>query len=411
MNAETFRQALSALRANLLRSVLTLTIIAFGIMAVVGILTAIDAAIYSLNSEFSALGANSIEVRRPRIDRQARRSGTVTKRADPISFEQAADFKEAFSRRATVTVSMNAAGSAVVKYGDLETSPTAGVTGVDAEYFAVKGYDLAAGRTLSPREARNGANVAVVGYEIVEKLFRGRPERALGRTVTVGALRLNVVGVLEEEGQSSSGGSGKVVLVPLATARNVYASAKTSYSIVAALAAVADLEAGRNDAIGAMRMARGLGPRDGNDFELVTSDSLVEDIEENTAKLQAGAIAIGAMTLLGAAIGLMNIMLVSVSERTREIGIVKALGASRSVILSQFLTEAVLITQIGGVIGIAFGIVMGNIVTLIAGGEFLVPWNWIVISFVVCLFTGLLSGLYPAVKAARLDPIESLRYE
>ena len=411
MNAETFRQALSALRANLLRSILTLTIIAFGIMAVVGILTAIDAAIFSLNSEFSALGANSIEIRQDRGDRQSRRSGSVRKRADPIAYEEAMDFKEAFSGRATVSVSMGAAGNAVVKYGEQETPPTATVMGVDAEYFAVKSYDLAAGRTLSPREARAGANVAVVGFDIVKSLFRGRPERAIGKTVTVGALRLNIVGVLEEEGQSSGGGSAKSVLVPLATARNVYASAKTSYSIVAALAAVADLEAGRNDAIGAMRMARRLGPRDGNDFELVTSDSLVEDIEENTAKLQAGAIAIGAMTLLGAAIGLMNIMLVSVSERTREIGIVKALGASRSVILSQFLTEAVLITQIGGVIGIFLGILMGNVVTLLAGGEFLIPWNWIAISFVVCLFTGLLSGLYPAVKAARLDPIESLRYE
>lgn len=411
MNAETFRQALSALRANLLRSILTLTIIAFGIMAVVGILTAIDAAIYSINSEFSALGANSIEIRRARVDRQARRSGAVVKRADPIAYEEAMDFKEAFGRRAVVSVSMRAAGNAVVKYGDLETTPTSSVQGVDAEYFRVKSYDLVAGRTITPREARTGASIAVVGYDIVERLFRGRPERALGRQVTVGPLRLNIVGVLEEEGQSSGGGSAKVVLVPLATARNVYASAKTDYGIVAALPAVADLESGRNDAIGAMRAARGLGPRDANDFDLVTSDSLVEDIRENTAKLQAGAIAIGAMTLLGAAIGLMNIMLVSVSERTREIGIVKALGASRSVILSQFLTEAVLITQLGGVFGILIGIAMGNIVTLLAGGEFLVPWNWIAISFVVCFFTGLLSGLYPAVKAARLDPIESLRYE
>ena len=411
MNAETFRQALSALRANLLRSVLTLTIIAFGIMAVVGILTAIDAAIYSLNSEFSALGANSIEIRREGGDRQSRRGGAVRKRADPISYREAMDFKEQFAERATVSVSLDAAGNTVVKYGDLETTPTVPVVGADAEYFRVKSYDLAAGRTITPREARNGANVAVVGYDIVERLFRGKPERALGKVVTVGALRLSIVGVLEEEGQSSGGGSAKVVLAPLATARNVYASAQTSYKIVASLPAVADLDAGRNDAIGAMRLARGLGPRDDNDFRLVTSDSLVEDIRENTAKLQAGAIAIGAMTLLGAAIGLMNIMLVSVSERTREIGIVKALGASRSVILSQFLTEAVLITQIGGVVGISLGMVMGNVVTFLAGGEFLIPWNWIGISFVVCLFTGLLSGLYPAVKAARLDPIESLRYE
>ncbi len=160
-----------------------------------------------------------------------------------------------------------------------------------------------------------------------------------------------------------------------------------------------------------MRIARRLGPRDANDFDIITSDSLVEEIEENTQKLQAGAIAIGIMTLFGAAIGLMNIMLVSVTERTREIGIVKALGASRSTILAQFLTEAVVITQVGGVVGIVIGMLVGNVVTLFAGGTFLVPWNWIMMSFIVCLITGLLSGLYPAVKAARLDPIESLRYE
>ena len=410
MNAETLRQALAALRANWLRSLLTLTIIAFGITAVVGILTAIDAAIFSVNDNFSSLGANSIEIRREGRDGQSRRGGAVRKRADPIAYDEAVTFKELFGGRATVSVSVDAASNVVVKHGDRETTPTIPIVGADAEYFQVKRFDVAAGRTLSVQEARRGGSVAVVGHEIVERLFGGRPERAIGREVRAGPLRLTVVGVLEEEGQSQNS-NDRLVLVPLATARNAFASTQTSYRVIAALPAVADLESGKNAAIGAMRIARGLGPRDDNDFRLVTSDSLVEDLNDVTANLQLGAIVIGSMTLLGAAIGLMNIMLVSVTERTREIGIVKALGASRANILAQFLTEAVLIAQLGGVVGILLGIAMGNVVTLLAGGEFLVPWNWIGLSFVVCLFTGLLSGLYPALRAAGLDPIESLRYE
>lgn len=410
MNAETFRQALAALRANWLRSLLTLTIIAFGIMAVVGILTAIDAAIFSVSDNLSSLGANSIEIRREGRDGQSRRGGAVRKRADPISYDEAAAFKELFGGRATVSVSLNAASNLVAKYGDLETTPTLPVVGADAEYFRVKRLEVAAGRALSVQEARRGGQVAVVGHEIVERLFGGRGERALGKVITVGPLRLSVVGVLGEEGQSQNS-NDKLVLVPLATARRAFGSGQTSYGVVAALPAVADLAAGKSAAIGAMRIARSLGPREGNDFRIVTSDSLVEDLNDITGNLQLGAIVIGGMTLLGAAIGLMNIMLVSVTERTREIGIAKALGASRAVILSQFLTEAVVIAQVGGVFGIVFGIGMGNVVTLLAGGEFLVPWNWIVLSFVVCSLTGLLSGLYPALKAARLDPIESLRYE
>ncbi len=410
MNAETLRQSLSALRANWLRSLLTLMIIAFGIMAVVGILTAIDAAIYSINDNFSSLGANSIEIRPTRGERGSRRGGSVAKRADPISYDQAETFKDLFGERAVVTISMQATGNAAIKYEDKETTPTVPVVGVDEDYFRVKSYDLAVGRTFSAQEARRGGNIAVVGQEIVKRLFNGRAERAIGKVITAGPLRLQVVGVLDEEGQSQNS-ADKIVIVPLSTARNAYASSKTNYGIVAQLNSVGDLSTGSSDATGMMRIARRLGPRDANDFDLITSDSLVEEIEENTAKLQAGAIAIGLMTLFGAAIGLMNIMLVSVTERTREIGIVKALGASRSTILWQFLAEAVIITQVGGVVGILIGMVVGNIVTIIAGGAFLVPWNWIILSFIVCLITGLLSGLYPAVKASRLDPIESLRYE
>ena len=410
MGAEILRQAFSALRANWLRSLLTLSIIAFGIMAIVGILTAIDAAIFSLNDSFSSLGANSIEVREANSNTRGRRDGRQARRAEPIDFEQAQLFKSLFGQQAVVSISMSATGNATIKANGKETTPTIPIQGVDEDYFRVKKYDLEQGRSFSAQEARGGAKIAVIGTDIVKTLFNGRSDKAIGKEIIAGSMRLEIVGVLESKG-SSSNSVDKLVIVPIGTARNAYGTNRTRYSVTAALPQTADLERGKSDAIGAMRVARGLSAKQENDFEVITSDSLIKEIRSNTAALQAGAVAIGLMTLLGAAIGLMNIMLVSVTERTREIGIIKALGASRRLILLQFLTEAVVLTQLGGLAGIIIGILIGNIVTLLAGGEFLIPWNWILLSFFVCLATGLLSGLYPAVKAARLDPIESLRYE
>ena len=411
MGFENIRQALAALRANWLRSLLTLLIIAFGIMAIVGILTAIDAAIYSLNDNLSSLGANSLTVRTKRAERGGRRGGQVEKRAEPITFDEAIAFEEAFGKSATVALEMQVTGAGVVKYGDEETNPVADVVGVDDDYLSVKNFELEVGRNITGLEARRGSNVALVGDKIVEVLFGGRPERALGKEITMGALRLEVIGTLVNNGSSMNDGSDNIVAVPVQTARLAYGTARTPFQVYAALPLNVDMDAAVSAATGAMRLARGLGAKQANDFEISTSDSLLETLEENTSTLQIGAVAIGFMTLFGAAVGLMNIMLVSVTERTREIGIAKALGASRQSILAQFLTEAVVVTQLGGLVGIVFGVVIGNVVAFFTGGSFIVPWAWIVGSFVVCLLTGLLSGLYPAVKASRLDPIESLRYE
>ena len=412
MGTENIRQALGALRANWVRSALTMAIIAFGIMAVVGILTAIDAAIYGLNDNFSTLGANSLEIREKSAERRRRGGpGRQQKRADPIDYDEALAFEELFGRRATVALEMIVSGSGVVKYGEGETNPTSDIVGVDEDYPRVKSFELEAGRSITGLEARRGAPVAVIGSEIVAVLFDGRPERALGRTVAVGPLRVEVVGTFASSGQSMSDGADQMVMLPLQTARRAYGTDQTRYKIYAQLPTTTDIERSVSAATGAMRTARGLTAKQLNDFEIVTSDGLIDDLREQTSTLQASALAIGVITLLGAAIGLMNIMLVSVTERTREIGIAKALGASRRSILSQFLTEAIVVTQLGGAIGIVIGIAIGNVVALLFGSGFVVPWGWIGASFVVCLITGLLSGLYPAVKASRLDPIESLRYE
>jgi len=306
---------------------------------------------------------------------------------------------------------MQVSGNGIVSGNGKETNPVVRVHGADEDYVNVKALDLADGRSFSSIEVERGSMVAVVGADLVKTLFDGKNQRALGKTVTVGPLRLKVIGVFESKGQSSNDGADNMILMPIQTARRAYGTSKTQYYVYIKLPTAADIDQAVSAATGAMRIARELKATEDNDFEIITSDSLLDDLRENTFMLQVGAMAIGAMTLFGAAIGLMNIMLVSVTERTREIGIAKALGASRSNIMYQFLTEAMVITQVGGLVGIIIGILVGNVLILFTGGSFVVPWNWVIGSFFVCLLTGLFSGLYPAFKASRLDPIESLRYE
>ena len=201
------------------------------------------------------------------------------------------------------------------------------------------------------------------------------------------------------------------VLIPLITERYLYGYADKNFDLSVSTSVATELDDAISMATGIMRTIRKLRVSEENDFETRQSDSLMNMLKENTVTIRLATIGIGLITLIGAAIGLMNIMLVSVTERTREIGISKALGATRANILTQFLTEAVLICQLGGIVGIVLGIAIGNGVALILGGKFIMPWAWIILGFITCMIVGLASGLYPALKAARLDPIESLRYE
>ena len=217
---------------------------------------------------------------------------------------------------------------------------------------------------------------------------------------------------MASKGSTMNESSDRRVYAPLMTAKALFGSGvDRDYFLMVAVNNSTDMEAAQSEAIGLFRQIRGLRPGQDDDFKVFASDGLVAILKENTTNLRLATIAIGLMTLLGAAIGLMNIMLVSVTERTREIGIYKALGATRRSILLQFLTEAIVICQIGGLVGIFLGILIGNIVTPLLGGSFLIPWGWMFLGFALCMVVGVVSGFYPAMKAARLDPIESLRYE
>lgn len=408
---ENIVSALSAIRGNWLRSFLTLMIIAFGIMALVGILTAIDTIIYSMGSNFSSLGANSFSIQPSYSEIQSSREGRIRKRGEPISFEQAMSFKSDFDMPVMTGVHFQCTGSAVVRYRNEKTNPTVSVIGADENYLDVTGEQIEYGRNFSPFEVESGSFRAVIGYEIVRLLFDEQPEKALNEVISVGNTRYKVIGVMEEKGSAMGGSTDRRIYIPLATAKRFYATNNTSYTLTVNVKVPEQLEEVVSSATGLMRNIRGLRAGVDNDFRINKSDGIIDMIKENTVMLRMATIAIGLMTLLGAAIGLMNIMLVSVTERTREIGILKAIGASSRSIMMQFLTEAVVICQLGGIVGVFLGILVGNIVTLLIGGEFLIPWAWILLGLVVCMVVGLVSGLYPAIKASRLDPIEALRYE
>lgn len=408
---EIIRLAFRAIRSNLLRATLTLTIIAFGIMALVGILTAIDSAIYSLSDNLSSLGANTFDIDPKGENVRGRRRGRQEKRGEPISYRQALEFKERFEFPAYVSVSFNCTGTAVIKHGNEKTNPNVNIFAVDENYLEGKGFNLTVGRNFTQREALQGGFITLIGSEIVNQLFEGEPVKALGKSIMAGNIKLKVIGVLESKGSSMNQSEDRRILIPLQTGKRYYANQDQDYNLFVAVQDPTQIDHAVSAATGLFRNVRRLRAAQENDFEITKSDSLIGIIKENTLYFRLAAIGIGLITLLGAAIGLMNIMLVSVTERTREIGITKAIGATRQTIMSQFLLEAIVISLLGGITGIILGVLIGNIVTYLMGGSFLFPWAWVTIAVVTCILVGLVSGLYPALKASRLDPIESLRYE
>ncbi|GAB3646560.1 ABC transporter permease [Echinicola sediminis] len=410
---ENIKESLRSIRSNWLRTILTGLIIAIGITSLVGMLTAIDGMKAQIEESFSGFGANNFDLRSKNISGQrVTREGVTEKQYPPVNYREALGFKEAYAERGISTVYCSITGSAEVKRGSKTTNPNTRITGGDENYLLINGYDISSGRNFSNVEVRYGNNVCIIGSEIKETLFETY-ENPVGDYISFFGSRYTVVGVLEEQGTvGGDAGADRNIFIPVENASRLDQTGNFRYTITTALSDPSKMEYEMGQATGIMRKVREDRIGEEDSFEVVKSNNVGESLEEVAGYLRIGGFSIGFITLLGASVGLMNIMLVSVTERTREIGIRKALGATPKRIREQFLIEAIIICVIGGVFGVFLGIVIGNIVASLVGpGGFLIPWIWMILAFVVCVLVGLISGVVPAFKASRLDPIEALRYE
>ena len=408
---ESIREGIRSIQSNTLRAVLTALIIAIGITSLVGILTAIEGIETSFNESLSNLGSNTYDVRARRYNNR-RAQGIEQKRYPPISYFEARKFLDLYNSHGTPSVNTFVTGTAELSRGSKVTNPNMRIVGGDANLLVVKGGELSMGRNFSQVEAQNGQNVVIIGNEILNTLFE-KNENPLNQMITAYGIRFRVVGVLEQQGNvGGNSGLDRFFLVPLETARRVDPQRILQYTISVAINDPMQMEYAMGQATGLMRSIRKDQLGEDDSFEVVRNQSLAESLAEITGYLKIGGFGIGFITLLGASVGLMNIMLVSVTERTREIGVRKALGASPGKIRQQFLIEAIVITQMGGIGGVVLGILVGNLIAKVMNVDgFVIPWLWMLVGLLIGMFVGIISGYLPAYKASKLDPIESLRFE
>ena len=409
---------------NRLRTIITVIIIALGIFALILIITAIQAASNSLSDSFSTMGANAFSVRYkdrnirfggPSRDvKKTSKSALKEKKSSTgkiITYEEAKAFKERYSFPAKVGLAIRGAGSIVVNNERKKTNPDINVTGGDENYLDLNGYKIAYGRNLTAADVESGRNVCMIGSGVAEKLYPNNSAKAVDRIISVDHIPYRVLGVLEDKGSSAFFNTGKVVITSYNNIRRLYATQNSSFVIAAMVTDINLMDVAIGEAKGTFRPVRKLDVKEEDNFFVDKSDSIAEKFLSASKYLQYAMIAIALITLLGAAIGLMNIMLVAVNERTKEIGLIKALGGTKKDIRDQFLWESILISLMGAVVGIIAGILIGNIAAILLKTGLVIPWAWVITGILVCSFVGLVAGLYPAVKSSKLNPIDALRYE
>jgi putative ABC transport system permease protein len=410
-------------RSNKLRTGITVAIIAFGIMALIGIITAIEAMNQSLKESFSSMGANAFNIRfkdsRVRFggnnsDVKKTTRGRKEKKSNldkPIQKEEAEYFKQNFNfPLAKVSIYRRGPGGQEVNYKDKKTNPQIVVWGGDENYLQVTGYVIEMGRNLNDLDQQSGRNVCLIGSNVAKTLFGDRPDKSIDKIVRIGGLPYRVIGLLKSKGSSAMLRQDDVVVTTYNNVRN-FQNASRSYLVGVMVSNVNELDPASGVATSVFRSVRRLKPLDEDNFVIEKSDKFAEMFISFLSSITGSAGAIGLITLIGAAIGLMNIMLVAVNERTKEVGLIKAIGGKSKNVRQQFLFESMIISLLGAIFGIILGVLVGNVFGLILKTGFVVPWAWVVVGVVICSVVGLIAGIYPAMKAARLNPIVALRYE
>lgn len=407
---ENVKEGLRSVKANLLRSVLTALIVAIGITSLVGILTAIDGIEYSVSESLSSLGVNTFDIY-SKWNRGTNQDGVKEKTFPRLTLSEMQRFIDEYPVPATISLSARLTNLAEVKHGSQKTSPNVDVRGANDEYIAIKGLNLDQGRNFSKFEIQYGSKVAVIGYKLAVSLYGNNPN-PVGTEISFKGTQFKVIGMLKEKGDISENNFDNMVIIPILVANQLASGQPLNYRLTVGIADMTQVDYAMGEATGLMRKIRQDDVGQVNSFELEKSESLAQELESITNGLRFGGFGVGFITLLGASIALMNIMLVSVTERTREVGVRKALGATPLRIRQQFVIEAIVVCMLGGIGGVLLGILIGNVISNAIGfSAFVIPWVWIMVGFAICIVVGLLSGYYPAHKASKLDPIESLRFE
>jgi len=415
--------AFRSVRSNMLRTVLTVWIIALGIMALVVVNTAIKAIEQKFSESFSTMGANGFtirykdrnirfggggnEIKKEKKGSKKERTSNLNKR---ITKDEAEMFIKNYKFPSSKGLSVFATRNAIASYQTKKTSPNVLVFGGDENYVVLNGFKVKVGRNLNQADVQSGRNVCIVGYDIAKKLFPTNPDKSVNQIIRVQNIPYRIIGVLESRGSSFGMSYDNRIMTSYTNVHRQFSSG-ISYVIAVMTDDIKKVYAAMGEAEGVFRAVRKLATTEESNFVLDRNDSIVEKAMNSLGMISLTAVVIGFITLLGAAIGLMNIMLVAVTERTKEVGLIKALGGKRRTVMSQFLLEAIIISVLGALLGIILGIALGNFFSFVISTGFVVPWNWVILAIVICSITGLLAGLYPALKAGKLNPIEALRYE
>ncbi|WP_026916066.1 ABC transporter permease [Christiangramia portivictoriae] len=405
---ENIRIALSSIRNQSLRTVLTVLIIAIGITALVGILSAVAALENTISQDFASMGANTFNLQR--YEFRERISNEDRKVNPTISYREVTEFKDKFQFPFTETaISFTGTGSAEIKYQNEKTDPDISVLGVNEYYLENSGLKVEEGREFNVFDINNNNNVAVIGADYKDGIFNGMDP--VNKTISIRGAKFRVIGILESKGSTFGNNQDLRVFIPIQHARSIFSQPNINYSLSVKVEDKEFLESAMDEAIITFRNIRGLNPREDNNFGIERSDDLINRILQITGALNIAAWIISIITIFGSSIALMNIMLVSVTERTREIGVRKALGAKKNTIATQFFLETLVIGQLGGLLGILLGILIGWAVASSLDFDFTTPWKAMLWATGITILVAILAGSYPAAKAAKQDPIESLRYE